>query len=371
MLQGTAITRVTQWLRALGTWWCSELSSLVPAAMRRRLGGNRSIVALEMAETECVVRLLRGDQTTSIGAVPLSADLGTALKALLASTGQRAAPSAVKVVLLLPPPQVLTGTVTLPAAAASNLREVLAYECERLTTFPSHELLFDYAVLSQYPGGDTIRVRLVAARRALVEPVIESLTRAGLRLETVAALIEADQTPLKYDLLAADAKVSRSPLRLALDCVLFASCIALIAALVIVPLQRKQELVERLALETRLLLAQADEVARLEQEAGVLVREGRIGLDDKIERVLVTELLNVLSRDLPDDTWLFRLRVIRDELEVSGFSTSASVLIGALDNLPMLENVRFAAPVVYDSSFGRERFIVRADLSPAGGVAEP
>jgi general secretion pathway protein L len=371
MDQVTTITRVMQQLRALGGWWCGELSSFVPAPVRRRVIGSRALVSLEMLDTECAVRLMRGDRTTSIGTVPLSADLGTALKALLTSTGLRAAPGTLKVALLLPPTQVMTGTATLPAAAAGNLREVLAYECERLTAFPSHELLFDCDVLSQHPGSSTIRVRLVAARRALVEPVVESLTRAGLRLEAVGALIEAGQAPLKYDLLAADAKAGRSPLRLVVDAALLASCIGLAIALVIVPLQRKRDLADRLAMETRLLLAQADEVAQLEQEADALILGGRLGLDDKIERVLVTELLDVLSRELPDDTWLFRMRIMKAELEVSGFSTSASTLIEALDNLPILENVRFAAPVVYDSSFGRERFIIRADLSPAGDLAAP
>ena len=61
---------------------------------------------------------------------------------------------------------------------------------------------------------------------------------------------------------------------------------------------------------------------------------------------------------LPDEAWLTELRLTGDQLVIAGFAARADGLIGLLDASPMLQEVRFAAPVTRDRPEAPERFQV-------------
>ena len=56
-----------------------------------------------------------------------------------------AAAGSVRVVVSLPPREVLRRTITLPAAVEENLRQALTYDLDRHTPFKPEELYFDAA----------------------------------------------------------------------------------------------------------------------------------------------------------------------------------------------------------------------------------
>ena len=80
------------------------------------------------------------------------------------------------------------------------------------------------------------------------------------------------------------------------------------------------------------------------------------------------EVLEELTRLLPDTTWIWNLKYNGKEIELSGFSDSASDLIPLLDKSPLFEKVEFMAPVTKemqmrgDGNKEKERFKIKARI---------
>jgi Tfp pilus assembly protein PilN len=80
------------------------------------------------------------------------------------------------------------------------------------------------------------------------------------------------------------------------------------------------------------------------------------------------EVLEELTRLLPNTTWIWNLKYNGKEIELSGFADSASDLIPLLDKSPLFEKVEFLAPVTKemqmrgDGNKEKERFKIKAKI---------
>jgi general secretion pathway protein L len=80
------------------------------------------------------------------------------------------------------------------------------------------------------------------------------------------------------------------------------------------------------------------------------------------------ELLEELTRVLPETTWIWNFKYNGKEIELSGFADSASDLIPLLDKSPFFEKVEFMAPVTKemhmrgDGNKEKERFKIKAKI---------
>ena len=75
-------------------------------------------------------------------------------------------------------------------------------------------------------------------------------------------------------------------------------------------------------------------------------------------------LLDELTRILPDDTWLFELKVAAQEVRIPGYAPTASALIGLIDKSPRLQGPRFRSSVTQDPRTGLERFNMSFRIAP-------
>ena len=74
-----------------------------------------------------------------------------------------------KLVVALPPSQVLRKTITLPAAVEESLEQALAYDLDRHTPFKPDEVYFDAVVIGRDSAKKEIRVDWAAALRTVVD----------------------------------------------------------------------------------------------------------------------------------------------------------------------------------------------------------
>jgi general secretion pathway protein L len=72
-------------------------------------------------------------------------------------------------------------------------------------------------------------------------------------------------------------------------------------------------------------------------------------------------ILKDLTQLIPDNTWLFNLRLSRQNLDISGMSKSASDLIPLLEKSGWLTKTEFASPIVTDAN-KQEHFKIKADF---------
>jgi Tfp pilus assembly protein PilN len=72
-------------------------------------------------------------------------------------------------------------------------------------------------------------------------------------------------------------------------------------------------------------------------------------------------VLKDLTQLIPDNTWLFNLRLSKQNVELSGMSSAASDLIPLLDKSGLLKKTEFASPIVTDAN-KLENFKIKAEF---------
>ncbi len=83
-------------------------------------------------------------------------------------------------------------------------------------------------------------------------------------------------------------------------------------------------------------------------------------MSQKREHFTVMELLNEVTKLLPDDTWVLQFGRRGAQMTVSGYSGTSSALIAILEGSDMLNQVKFSSPVTADPRVGKERFNISA-----------
>ena len=74
-------------------------------------------------------------------------------------------------------------------------------------------------------------------------------------------------------------------------------------------------------------------------------------------------LLGRLSESLPKDTWITNIKFQKGEMEIKGFSPSASKLIPLIEKLPRFKKTSFVGSIIRESM--GEKFTIRTKLVPS------
>jgi len=84
----------------------------------------------------------------------------------------------------------------------------------------------------------------------------------------------------------------------------------------------------------------------------------------KSEETSKIEILREITQLLPDGAWIWNFRYNGKEIEISGFTDSASDLIPLLDKSPLFEKVEFLTPVTKERVVDKEkeRFKIKARM---------
>jgi Tfp pilus assembly protein PilN len=78
-------------------------------------------------------------------------------------------------------------------------------------------------------------------------------------------------------------------------------------------------------------------------------------------RVSKLEILKELSVLIPEDTWLDKISIANDGIELNGYADSSSALIGILEDSPLFENVIFPSTITKRGG-EKERFRIKLDI---------
>ena len=98
--------------------------------------------------------------------------------------------------LTIPSTWVVFKSAVFPITVKENLRNVIAYEIDRLTPFNSEDAFFDYHVTSETDS--TINVMVSAIRISLIKPYIEELKKKGITVNYLTSSISAFLSLLNY-----------------------------------------------------------------------------------------------------------------------------------------------------------------------------
>ena len=316
-------------------WWLGELRACLPGAISGGLFGaaERLEVALDAGEARFVLR--RNGDARELGRVALDAKPG-------AKPGKAAAKAANRllrrnraasghVTLRLPAGQVLRPNVEVPIAAAENLREVLAFEMDRHTPFSSDEVLFDFRVAGSDAELQRLSIEMLVARKRDVDQAVAVAGTMGLSPDCVTGPAAA---------LGADAKEFNRGW-----------------------FEREQGTLERLEARVAELRAATGETGRLEEKVAHLLAISGYLVEQKRSRPQMVEILDEVTRRLPDEHWLISYSFRNGTVRLAGYSDDPSSVLRLLEQSGLFSEARFAAPVTMDPRIGKERFNLIATVA--------
>jgi len=362
---GTYGAKIGLGANGLFAWWRAALASWLPPRWQAIFGWARDRLLLVPDEAGFELRLDRSGDIVDLGQLPLPAADATddPLARLLG-------PQVVDLPrwLVLPAGNGLRRRMLVPAAAVDRLRDVLRFEIERQTPFEAGSVVFDALLLGRRPDGQA-DVELIVVPRATFDAALATM---GALAGTLAGvdIAAAGGAPAGVNLLPTDRRVRISDPSRAWNWALAAVALLALAAGLWQLLENRRAAADALEQE----VASRSQLARrvdLQRQQLVDAVQGAAFLDRaRSGRPTNIEIMDELSRRLPDTTYLEKLAVEDNRLTLIGLSTEASALVPRLEGSPLWTSPALTGALQPDPRTHRDRFTLTADIVVKPGAGK-
>jgi general secretion pathway protein L len=352
-------------------WWGSELMACLPARWRGFLSGKSESLLLDLRGDEIIVWRERGQAMAEYARIrrdqPAEAQAAEfhRLRAAVDDPG-------IRTVFCIPADRVLTRTLSLPTAAEDNLRQVLAFEMDRQTPFKADQVYFDSRVLGHDASGRNVQAELVLIPRGQLDQELGALPAGASDLDGVDSWRDAPGAGRRHtNLLPPERRARRRNLRLPLNLGLAALAVILLFVNMDQSLANRAAAVESMRADVAKANTDAKQVTLLKKTLVDSIAGANFLTDRKRKGPLMVALFEDLSKRLPLDTYLERLQVENNQVQLQGQADEAAKLIALLGASPCLGNPGFQGQVQPDPRTGKERFQITADLKECGAPEPP
>jgi general secretion pathway protein L len=354
--------------RSFLAWWGQALATWLPVRWRVLLGLTGDRLLFQRQDDEIEMTWLEGTQRHMLARLPATVT-SEELQALL---GSRLA--GLPRWWLLPAGMALRRRLLLPAAAADRLRDVLTFELDRQTPFTANEARFDARVLGVREDGQ-LDVEL-----AVVPTVAftSGLSRLGGLADGMAGadVEEVHGTILGLNLLPESARVARQAPQRGLHLALAAVAVVALVFAAWAVLDNRRAAAEAFAEQVDGRADAARRVAAQRQQLTDLVNGTTILNQTSARRPTALEVMDDVTKRLPDNTYLEKLAIEGDRLTLIGFSPEASGLVARLQGSPLWRNPALSGALQPDPRTRMDRFTLTAELlgkqdpaaNPQGGA---
>lgn len=344
-------------------WWGRELVALLPARWRALLAERSDALLFEAQNGELVLWRQHVERSSELGRIALN-EPAEVQKSIFKDLRRRIDDPNLVQIFCIRSERTLRRTITLPAAAEDNLRQVLAFEMDRQTPFKADQVYYDYRVRARTASERNLQVELTVVPRLQLDQELAVLQASGVQLDGVDCWSAGSGSArMGLNLLPPERRVQRTNYHLRTNLALGAAALVLLITVMQLSLANRASA----------LAAMQDEVAKTQLEAKQ-VQQLRHTLEDTIgsanflsrrkrETPLMVELLNDLTKRLPEDTYLERLSVDdKNRIEMQGLSSDASRLIALLQKSEFLTNPSVQGTIQPDPRTKKDRFNITLEF---------
>lgn len=343
------------------SWWTQALATWLPPRLRELFGLAHERLLLAASAGGLRLAMDRGDSVRAVAELPPFADTGSGDDPLAPLLAQRVAE--LPRWLLLPAGDVLRRRLPLPAAAAERLREVMGFEIERQTPFPLAEVEYDARVVARRADGQ-LDAELVVVPRQVLEARLAALGPLAATLTGV-DVADDDGRGLGVNLLAGARRHRRADPWMTWNLALGAVAVIALAAGLWQVLVNRQLAADTFEAEVEQAATRARGAAARKKELVDLVEGMAFLSSTRAARPTTVEVLDELSRRLPDSTYIEKLSIEDTRILLIGLSTEASSLVQRLEGSPLWRSPALAGALQPDPRSGRDRFTLTAELAVA------
>jgi general secretion pathway protein L len=346
-------------------WWRAALASWLPPRWQVLFGWARDRLLLSPDDAHFALRLERADGITDLGQLPLpeATATGDPLRPVL---GQQIVD--LPRWLVLPASSGLRRRMLVPAAAVDRLHDVLRFEIERQTPFEAAGVVFDALLLGRRADGQA-DIELIVVPKPTFDAALEKLGPLAATLAGV-DIAAASGAPQGVNLLPAALRARVANPWRAWNWGLVALAVLATAFGMWQLLQNQRAAADALEQQVAARSPAARRVA-LERQQLIDAVQGAVFLDRaRSGRPTNVEIMDELSRRLPDATYLEKLAVEDDRLTLIGLSSDASALVPQLEGSPLWISPALTGALQPDPRTHRDRFTLMANIAVKPGAGK-
>ncbi len=332
-------------------WWKQHLKEWIPLAIRRKVAQSRRPAMWSPAEDKYW---------------PASATLAQPKMFSLSTLAKRGGSAA----LVIGENGGFRRELEMPLSVQDRLQQVLGYELDRLTPLKPSELFYDFRVSRRDAVAGMCTVELTAAPRSRVQPLLDDAKRRNIEItRLLLAPTDVDTTLdlLKSTQLTADESNQRHSW---INPALVFVSVGLIVALVAFPLwQIRRYVIELQPIEAK-AKANAEAASIVQRQLEKQIGEYNLPLAKKHGAPLVVQLLDDLSKRMPDDTWAqsVEIRSVPNqkgkEIVLQGETGSGGKILQLVQESPMIKDPALKTAMTRVAP-NAERFHIAGEIIPA------
>jgi general secretion pathway protein L len=336
-------------------WWRTQLSELVPAALRGSWQNGKTTVALDIQGDHVHLSTSSSQSRTSFE-LSDNDEHSSGQEAADFMSNLRGAPQRIRISLA--PGEYLLRQLTLPRAAKAHLAEAVGYQLPQLTPFRADQVFYACGETKDSPPDGAISVWLVTMPRKRIERALAAINQVSPQGPLPIKTPPDPEQPLVASWPVTDAGPQpRGQLRLA-----WFGLIALWIAVLGMHFHNRQQLQEEFDQKRDELRLRAKEVAQLRDRLDGAKSQATWILQRREDAISPLMLIDSLTQQLDDQTWLEGLELRGQRVTLRGVSSSPAALLEALEASSLLQNVRFEAAITRDGRSQGDRFNISAQI---------
>jgi general secretion pathway protein L len=278
-----------------------------------------------------------------------------------------------QITLVVPKAWTIVKTAEFPLVVKDTLSDVIAFELDRLTPLSPERALYDFRIIAE--DENRIRILIAAMKTETLQPYLEALKEKGITIGRVG--LSAPGTPgfdprgngdVVDGMNLLDKGIHKRPRTpMALTLLLLAVLIASGLFWLVSPLQIEEKKAEIIDREITVRRDEVKKVEALKRELEGLKKEIAAINAFRTARPMTLNLLREMTRVLPNNVWLSRLRFTESTVEIEGYAASATDILPKLEASRYFKKVEFASPTTRDVRLNADRFIIKMEIEDSRG----
>lgn len=354
-------------LRQFLNWWQGELRQVVPGAVGQFFTRQSATLTILLEQNIARFQLHTEKSERLLGALDL---LGCSDQALHAFRQESLSdlPGGLTTEIYLSSEQLLVSDQFLPLATEANLGSVLNFEIDRLTPFHRDQVVFGYLPCGRFPEREKIKVELFSLPRKTLDLLLSRTEKLGLSPDAVYP-VKPQKTAVAptLNMLPISLRPAVEPLWNNRAKQLGMASLILVLALVLFPLYQLNRQIDSLGQQVADIRGPATVVGNKQSLLASRLAAQDTLVHRKNHMPSQLAIVQEVTQIMPDNTWVSRLRVDSNGVNLQGESRKASDLIELLEKSERFQNVQFVSPITVNPSTNMERYEIKMELA---GVAQ-
>jgi len=340
------------------SWWRRELSTLVPESLSARLMPPKPQLWIVPAESGGGdYRIWRADGQPKVLDVFGAGEDPQLLRGRWRDILAEFRDGQPEVRLCLHEDQALALPVEMPAAVEGNLDQALRYQLDQLSPFRADQVVLDHRIEHRDQDRGRIAVTLRIVPNEDLEPLLNRARAFGAAIHAVDTLaVEDPPRPEGFNLLPESRRPRYVHARARFNMLLGAGLVVVLALVMAQTLILRERTLSGLRAEADELRVEARRVMQLQQAFEETLLAANFLAEKRASQPAVIELMEELTRLLPDDIWLQQFQLQGSDLRIQGQADGSQRVIGLLNESELFDSPEITGAISIDPRSGQERF---------------